>query len=660
MPILETGYRISDLNAIPTTGIECAQKNKIALDETYMLGYANTIYGIKYNRNNYKIPLKSIRDDIKGYIGIESLVAPWSEQMKFWHGLWNDTANKNRSYVYEWSEEEANHPHYMPEKFADLENSYYIIRNAPFPYETGDNNNRGERGEIIPEVNIEGDNIISTNKPLAAGDPYPESNKLVLKSYVDERLASKRLVDVKTEFWVRDYDCSYVIRANELIEATKNIAPDEPLVIKIHYPDKFEDRVKNNNLEFSLLVEGIETESGANIYKPAIENLVEWELYDSDNKRLNICWLNKTDEDEIIIPNLHEERLYDNARYIIFNFKTVTDSVENFDKIEIVDGKAEKTGEYTKASYSVYAACENMLYRNRAVTTINDKIVEHLHIISSDDSIIIDEKFESGTLITDLKTKPIDISITSPNDSIIINTIKDGNNYSFELDIEKSPEIEILSSSSISVKEQHINNTKYYTIETRPSLIKSNDSILTIIPTKENGWDFFVNLEPADDSIIIDKNGEDGWLIKATQKETVIKAGENISVEKDSEGYIISGTGSGTNIVETKQLVELPDIINFKEVRDKEYKLDTLKAIQCNTADLKTNNVVTTKIYFNTAGFTEDVQLESNVEWAMSNNGSPSFKPNRLYCISITALPNFINAESSHKIIARIEWFLYL
>ena len=36
MPILETGYRISDLNAIPTTGIECAQKNKIALDETYM------------------------------------------------------------------------------------------------------------------------------------------------------------------------------------------------------------------------------------------------------------------------------------------------------------------------------------------------------------------------------------------------------------------------------------------------------------------------------------------------------------------------------------------------------------------------------------------------------------------------------------------------
>ena len=289
MPILETGYRISDLNAIPTTGIECAQKNKIALDETYMLGYANTIYGIKYNRNNYKIPLKSIRDDIKGYIGIESLVAPWSEQMKFWHGLWNDTANKNRSYVYEWSEEEANHPHYMPEKFADLENSYYIIRNAPFPYETGDNNNRGERGEIIPEVNIEGDNIISTNKPLAAGDPYPDSNKLVLKSYVDERLASKRLVDVKTEFWVRDYDCSYVIRANELIEATKNMTSDEPLIIKIHYPDKFEDRVKNNNLEFSLLVEGIETESGANIYKPAIENLVEWELYDSDNKRLNIC-----------------------------------------------------------------------------------------------------------------------------------------------------------------------------------------------------------------------------------------------------------------------------------------------------------------------------------------------------------------------------------
>jgi hypothetical protein len=152
--MLESGYRISDLDRIPVTNANNNQKSKIAIDDTYMLGYANTVYGINYNRNNYRIPLTSIRDDVKGYIGIESLVAPWSEQMKFWHGNWNNIANKNKSYVYEWEESEKLHPHYMPDKFADLENSYYLIKDAPFPFESQELNNRNF-GEITPAVNIE-------------------------------------------------------------------------------------------------------------------------------------------------------------------------------------------------------------------------------------------------------------------------------------------------------------------------------------------------------------------------------------------------------------------------------------------------------------------------------------------------------------------------
>ena len=628
--MLETGYKISDLNNIPVTGAECIQKNKIALDETYMLGYAHSIYGIKYNRNNYKIPLKSIRDDLKGYIGIESLVAPWSEQLKLWHGLWRDAASKNRSYVYEWQESEANHSHYMPEKFADLENSYYIIRNAPFPYETEDCNNRGERGEIIPELNIEGENIISTNKKLEASDPHPSSNKLVLKDYVDERLASKRLIDVKTEFWVRDYDCNYVIRSKELIDAAKMAKTDDPITIKIHYPDKFEERVKNNNLEFTLMVEGIETEEGSGIYKPAISNLVKWELYDSQSKQLNICWLNKTDKDEIIIPNIHEERLYDNARYILFTFRTITDKVENFDKIEIIDGKEEKTGEYTKAFYAVYAACENMLYRNRALTTINNEIVEHLHFVSTDNSVIINKEFESGTLILDTVVNQDTYDVVSPDNSVIIDTVKNGKHTSFEISVpkqEKPKEIEIVSSPSVEVKEIHTKDTKYYQFEVQHPELVRGDSGITI------------------------KDQDGSWLIGTNI--SLESSNNNINIEEiennDNKGWKISA--------KNVQLVELPEIIDFSIARHEVYKVSNTAEINSLTDNLEENETVTTKIYFNTSGNINDVYITGEVEWVMTkDNFSPAFKPNKLYCISITALPNFI-AGSGYKVLGRIEWF---
>lgn len=642
--MLETGYKISDLNNIPVTGAECTQKNKIALDETYMLGYAHTVYGIKYNRNNYKIPLKSIREDLKGYIGIESLVAPWSEQMKFWHGLWQDTASKNRSYVYEWQESEANHPHYMPEKFADLENSYYIIRNAPFPYETEDCNNREGRGEITPELNIEGENIISTNKKLEAADPHPNSNKLVLKDYVDERLASKRLIDVKTEFWVRDYDCNYVIRAKELINATKTMSLNDPIVIKIHYPDKFEERVKNNNLEFTLMVEGIETEEGSGIYKPAISNLAEWELYDSTGKQLNICWLNKTDKDEIIIPNLHEERLYDNARYILFTFRTITDKVENFDKIEIVDGKEEKTGEYTKASYMVYAACENMLYRNRAVTTVNNEIVEHLHFVSTDNSVTINKEFNSGSLTLDIVVNQElpTYDVISPDNSVIVDTVKKDNHTSFEISVpeqEKPKEIEIVSSPSISVKEVHTENAKYYQLDAH-----------------------YPALFPGDSGIIIE--GEHGsYEIKSN---LTIEAGDNIIVEEieddDKKGWKISAEIPAiippSVEVNTKvQLKDLPEVIDLAAARNEAYKVSGNAEINVSTDNLIEDETVITKVYFNTSDNAEDAYITGHVDWVMTkDNFSPAFKPNRIYCISITALPDFING-SGYKVFGRIEWF---
>lgn len=645
--MLESGYKISDLSNIPVTGSECLQKNKIALEETYMLGYANTIYGIKYNRNNYKIPLTAIREDIKGYIGIESIVAPWTEQMKLWHGLWDHASEKNKSYVYEWQSSEVNHPHYMPQKFEDLENSYYIIRNAPFPYETADTNNRGERGEIIPSVNAEGENIISTNKPLAAGDPHSDSNKIVLKSYVDERLAAKRLIDVKTEFWVRDYDCNYVIRANELIKAAESLSDDEPLTIKIHYPDKFEERVKNNNLEFTLMVEGVETEEGSCIYKPAVTNIAKWEFYNSNGELLNVCWLNKTDEDVIIIPNLHEERLYDNARYILFTFRTITNSVENIDKIEVVDGKEEKTGEYTKASYSVYAACENMLYRNRAIVTINNEIVEHLDLISSDNSIIITENNVGGHMTLDVSVNQDlpEYNIISPDKTVKIETETTGNDTAFKLTVDKQKEVEILSSNTVKVKEIETDSSKIYQFETEETVIAPMDPGIAIINnggTWEIGTNFF--LEAGDNVHIeeVDTDDRKGWRISA----------EGGNVEPPLPPEVIP-------VDTTVILKPLPEIIDFKAAKNEVYFANNTASLKYFIDNLEPYESVTTKLYLNTEKNTEDIQVISDTtSWVMTRNGiSPSFKPNRLYCISITALPNFIVDINEYTIKARIDWF---
>ena len=214
--MLDSGFRISDLNNIPVNGKDGKFKNRIALDNTYLLSYAHTVYGINYNKHNYKIPLMSIRDDIKGYIGIESLVAPWSEQLKLWHGSWQHPAARNKSYVYQWTEDDKLHEHYAPEKFNDKENSYYIIKDAPFPYESGELNNRN-RGEKPSSEISEGLGYANTsiNVPIKTADPHPDTNKIVTKAYVDERLASKRLVEVSTDFYVRDYDCTYGVYQKE-------------------------------------------------------------------------------------------------------------------------------------------------------------------------------------------------------------------------------------------------------------------------------------------------------------------------------------------------------------------------------------------------------------------------------------------------------------
>lgn len=351
--MLDSGFRISDLNNIPVNGKDGKFKNRIALDNTYLLSYAHTVYGINYNKHNYKIPLMSIRDDIKGYIGIESLVAPWSEQLKLWHGSWNNPSIRNKSYVYQWTDADKLHEHYAPKKFEDKENSYFIIKDAPFPYESGELNNR-DRGEKVSSEISEGLAYANTsiNVPIKAADPHPDTNKIVTKAYIDERLASKRLVEVSTDFYVRDYDCTYIIRSED-------IRNDKSGCIKIRYPESFNKRALHNKIEFSVLIEGV-WNAAKNKWVPAITTDTNWKFFNSEGNEIEITWLNNTDNTPVQIS---EEYLYDNAQYLVFRFETVTDDISVATITENIEGKDVISEYKTTANYKVFANCENLLYR---------------------------------------------------------------------------------------------------------------------------------------------------------------------------------------------------------------------------------------------------------------------------------------------------------
>lgn len=392
--MLESGFRISDLKSIPVNGIECKSKNKISFDNTFILGYAHTVYGINYNTNNYKIPLNSIRDDVKGYIGIESLLSPWSEQLKLWHGNWENNSSYNKSYVKLWAPEQSSHEHYNPNKFEDLENSYYIIKDAPYPYESGENNNRN-RGEK-PAITLNDGSVASINNVIKSSDPYTNSNKIVTKKYVDERLSSKRLVEVSTDFYIRDYDVSYVIRSADLKAAEKN-ASDQIAKIKIHYPESYNKKSIHNKLEFTLLIEG-ELKNGK--WEPSLKNNFELELVDYNGKTINYIWLNNGGN---IAPDASQRVFYDNTRYMIYRFESVTNSVSYNEVIEKVNDINIRTSYDIVSNFDVFILCENLLYRGVGVRMINDINGDSLMMLSSDDSLNISSSPNGSTIVVDCK-----------------------------------------------------------------------------------------------------------------------------------------------------------------------------------------------------------------------------------------------------------------
>jgi hypothetical protein len=132
---------------------------------------------------NYQIPVQSLRDDFKGYVGVENAKGDWQNTIRFWSGNWSDTyENRENSYVYQWNYDERGNLDYIANKWGDEEDvdKVFLINNAPIPLEE-------------PEQ-----------------DPCPKSNKFVNKKYIDDRFNGIRKITVTGEtLAIRPYPCVY-------------------------------------------------------------------------------------------------------------------------------------------------------------------------------------------------------------------------------------------------------------------------------------------------------------------------------------------------------------------------------------------------------------------------------------------------------------------
>ena len=628
----DLGYRISDLKSIPVTSSDDKLKNKIAFDNTYLLSYSHTVYGINYNKQNYKIPLTALRDDLKAYIGVESLVAPWSEQMKLWHGVWYDATSRNKSYTYVWKPEDFADAYYSPEKFSDLENSYYIIKDAPFPYESGELNNR-EKGEIEAIVLDDG-TVKSVNLPIKAEDKYPESNKIVTKKYIDERLASKRIVEVSTEFTVRDYDCTYIIRSEELIKAE---AAATPVTIKITFPEAYNARILHNKLAFDILLEGVKQD---NVWKPAIVEDVNWEFYSSNSTLLNHVWLNNSTNQ---LPHVNNENLYGNAQYIIFRVESITDHIETSEIRENIAGVNVLTGHEATPIAEVYILCENSLYRaGDGIKYANDEMGDTLTIKSSDNTAIVGTELAGGEIIVDLKT---DIR---PKDNLVkIDKPTAAKKYwDVSIDTNKLPIIDISSKDNSIIIDDSTNS---YDISINKDelpvidITSNNDSIT--IDNSTNSYDLSINL----DNLPKTQIEGDNTFIEASQRSS-----DNV--------WVISLDGDSIRPKKIMQPVPSLGTIELANSYDKQYySSEPNLDLSFDPFGFPYNESININLFYKpTADGTISGYLNGSaagdLKWAM-NTESPIFKTNRLYSITFTYIPSFGDFLNTSRIIGRVNWF---
>lgn len=175
----QTGVRISQYQVAQINDND--KKNKLLLNHNFIT-YAPSYFGTSTMNKNYQIPVQTLRDDFKGYLGVENAKGTWQNTIRIWSGNWIDTENRENSYVYQWNYDERGNLDYIADKWGDEEDvdKIFLLRNAPIPFEE-------------PQQ-----------------DPNPKSNKFVDKKYIDDRFNGIRKISVTGEtLAIRPYSCVY-------------------------------------------------------------------------------------------------------------------------------------------------------------------------------------------------------------------------------------------------------------------------------------------------------------------------------------------------------------------------------------------------------------------------------------------------------------------
>lgn len=241
--MLNTGIKISEY---PDGPIDNGTKpNRLVLDH-FFISYAPSHYGIKYINKNFKVSLRSLRSDFKGYIGINNSKGEYRNYIDIWSGYWMDEDRTN-SYIYEWPLNLRNHEDYIKDKFNKDEiktiDKIFILKSAPLPLEAEDIRFSNEEEKTLGK------------------DPHPQSSKLVVKDYVDDRHNGVRKVDKDvdgTHLSIRPYTCYY--------QYSNLIAQDSEGVRSIDICDDvimedgktLYDKIKHNRLIFFIRIKNNE------------------------------------------------------------------------------------------------------------------------------------------------------------------------------------------------------------------------------------------------------------------------------------------------------------------------------------------------------------------------------------------------------------------
>lgn len=651
----ELGYKISELDVIPLTGKDCDYPGRIAIENTHFMGYAHTVFGTRYNTHNYQIPLSALRKDFMGFIGLEGLNAKWTIPTKIWSGKWKDN-NVNTSYVKLWKPSEANLPYYNEEKFSDLNNSYYIIQDLPFPFEEGSNTNRGtnENGKNLGEkdavINDEFNIVTSINLPIAEADPAPDSHKIPTKSYVDERLAAKRIVEVGTEFWVRDYECTYIIREADIKTAS---------AIKIHYPTAFAERLLHNRIEFNVLVEG---HFNGNKWESAVpEKDIPWELYEEDILLNNkLIWLGNADN-ALVNDVIGDSGYYQNARYLKFRLETVTNENKLVEGETLYsEGRAYPTKKIIP-DYCIYLTCENLLYKagetDISISSSNSKLSVSgnsrigytlTNNVKSGKNI---EVTSSGTVNSTLKGGA-NIEITS--DGTINSTFKGGTNI--EITGDGTINSTLKGGTNINIDDEGKINSSF----TAGNNIEISDTgvISAIIPTVD--IPDATNITSSNKSITITKGDASTWDLKVNHSgDDYIKLTESTDGTKYSFNinklYNIRETVTSNS---TLVIHELDNKIYYSTTNNLALKLSFANSTSATNAKKFTliyNPTTDSNITISNSGGSKNI----TTKWAMKENDpfiSPVFIGGRTYSITFTYIST---STTAGLLFGTIDWFAY-